>query len=128
MPKPFDSIKQASVHKDCTIRFEGRTYSVPYRFACAKVEVRGCSGSVQIIDPASGEVVKEYPRNTEALLHIDAGCYEPESGRGEDHLPSPLPLGKVARRLEEIAAEGVATRSIDFYAALADVRSRGSSP
>ena len=33
------------VHKDCTIRFEGRTYSVPYRFANKSIEVHGCKRS-----------------------------------------------------------------------------------
>jgi len=49
MPMPFDLIKQADVHKDCTVRFEGRTYSVPYRFVGGKIEVRGCSGIVQMV-------------------------------------------------------------------------------
>ena len=31
MPEPFDLIKQAPVYKDCTIRFEGKTLSVPFR-------------------------------------------------------------------------------------------------
>ncbi len=82
---------------------------------------------VQIVDPASGEAVKEYPRGTDVLLQIDADCYQEDRRRRSD-VPPPLPLGKVARRLEEIAAEGIATRSIDFYAALAEVCSRGSGP
>ncbi len=36
MPKPFDSIKSASVHTDCTIRFEGRTYSVRIALRAAR--------------------------------------------------------------------------------------------
>ena len=128
LPQPFDAIKQAPVHKDCTIRFEGRTYSVPYPFAGKKVEVRGCSGTVQIVDPKTGEILKEYPRNTEVLLHIDPDCYAPMDGSNAGEIPTPLPLGRVARRLEEIASRGVATRSIDFYAALADVQSRGAQP
>ena len=125
MPTPFDAIKQAAVHKDCTIRFEGRTYSVPYRFARKVVEVRGCSGFIEIADPSSGEIVKKYPRNTEELLHIDPACYDHDGLQGE--IPTPLPLGRMARRLDEIATTGVAIRSIDFYAALAsDIQSDGS--
>ncbi len=30
LPEPFDLIKHCDVHKDCTIRFEGRTYVVPF--------------------------------------------------------------------------------------------------
>ena len=130
MPTAFDAIKQAAVHKDCTIRFEGRTYSVPYRFAGKSVEVRGCSGFIQIVDPASGDVLKQYPRKTRELLHIDQDCYEPD-GLDElaaDFTPRPLPLGQMARRIEELAATGVATRSIDFYAAIAGQGSSSSKP
>lgn len=125
MPVPFDAIKQASVHKDCTIRFEGRTYSVPYRFAGKTVEVRGCNGFVQIADPLGGEILKEYPRKTLELLLIDTKCYEPNDEFDSLHdVPRPLPLGAMAQRLDEIAAAGVATRSIAFYAALAEAKSK----
>jgi hypothetical protein len=128
MPMPFELIKQAAVHKDCTIRFEGRTYSVPYRYCNKTVEVRGCSSVVQIIDPKTGTIVKQYPRKTRELLLIDQDCYEPEQAAAADHdTPRPLPLGRLARRLEEIAAQGVAIRSIDFYAQIAHAKSVSSA-
>lgn len=65
---------------------------------------------------SSGEIVKKYPRNTLEMLHVDPKCYERDGL--QEAVPPPLPLGRMARRLEEIAATGVATRSIDFYAAL----------
>ena len=124
LPLPFDLIKQAAVHKDCTIRFEGRTYSVPYRYANKTVEVRGCSSIVQIIDPHNGDILKQYPRQTKELLLIDQDCYEKEHIVTPEHgVPCPLPLGRMARHLEEIAAQGVATRSIDFYAQIAQAKS-----
>ena len=120
MPEPFDVIKQASVHKDCTIRFEGRTLAVPYRYAYKTVEVRGCSLQIQIVDVNTGEIVKEYPRNTKALLDIDPACYEPsEHDSTNDSTPKPIPLGTMARHIQEMAATGVVYRSIDFYEALA---------
>lgn len=133
LPIPFDLIKQADVYKDCTVRFEGRTYSVPYRFAGGKIEVRGCSGIVQMLDPKTGEVVKQYPRHTAQLLLIDQDCYELEqSGGSETQYPRPLlhplPLGKMARRIEEIASQGVAVRSIDFYAQIAAAQSSLPQP
>lgn len=130
LPMPFDLIKQAAVHKDCTIRFEGRTYSVPYRYAGKTVEVRGCNEVVQIIDPKTGVIVKQYPRKTRELLLIDQDCYEPEEQDAAPNIdtPRPLPLGKMARRFEEIAAQGVATRSIDFYAKIAQAKSASSEP
>lgn len=127
MPLPFDLIRQAAVHKDCTIRFEGRTYAVPYRFANKTVEVRGCSSVVQIIDPVGGGILLQYPRKTEELLLIDPNCYEPSIGGQRDNIPAPLPLGRMARHVEEIAAQGVATRSIDFYDAIARAKSATSS-
>ena len=122
MPEPFHLIKQAPVFKDCTIRFEGRTYAVPYRFAYKTVEVRGCSGFIQIVDPANGAIVKQFPRNTKELLLVDQDCYEPpvEESEYEDTIPRPLPLGKLARHIDQLASQGVAMRSIEFYAAIAE--------
>ena len=128
MPMPFDLIKQTVVYKDCTVRFEGRTYSVPYRFVNQLVEVRGCSGLVQIVDPKTGEVLKEHARNTKELLLIDPACYEPDPNlRAEEaKVPRPLPLGRIGRCIgrciEQIASQRVAVRSIDFYAAIATAK------
>ena len=129
MPEPFDLIKQAPVYKDCTIRFEGRTYAVPYRFAYKTVEVRGCSGFIQIVDPASGAIVKQFPRNTKKLLLVDQDCYEPPTGESDsaDTTPRPLPLGQLARHIDQLATQGVAMRSIDFYAAIAERKSAANA-
>lgn len=91
----FDAIDQVKVHKDCTIRFEGRTYSVPYRYADNTVEVRGCSGFVQIVDAVSGAIPQQYPRKTQELLLIDPACCEPIQADDSQSLdvPRPLPLG-----------------------------------
>ena len=118
LPEPFDLIRQCPVHKDCTIRFEGRTYAVPFEYAYKTVEVRGCSGLIQIVDRRTGTVVKEYPRGTRQLLLLDPACYE---GDTTDDVRRPRPLGKMARRIQELAARPVAYRSIDFYAQLAEV-------
>lgn len=129
MPEPFDLIKQASVHKDCTIRFEGRTNSVPYRFANKTVEVRGCSQIVQIVDPQNGQIIKEFPRKTVHRLLIDQDCYEPtdDGSHADCDVPRPLPLGNMAKRIEELASQGVAQRSIDFYAAIAEQKAQAAS-
>ena len=118
LPEPFDLIRTCDVHKDCTIRFEGRTYTVPFRYAYSTVEVRGCSGFIQIVDRHDGQIVKQYPRNTEELLIVDTSCYE---GEETPRVERPRPLGKMARKLEEIAAIPVQQRSIDIYAQLATV-------
>ncbi len=46
LPEPFDVAVTRPVHKDCTVRFEGRTYSVPFEYVDREVEVRGCAGRV----------------------------------------------------------------------------------
>ena len=33
LPEPFDLVKTAPVHKDCTVHFEGRSYVVPFTYA-----------------------------------------------------------------------------------------------
>lgn len=118
LPEPFDLIRTCNVHKDCTIRFEGRTYSVPFKYAYSSVEVRGCNGFIQIVDRNDGQIVKQYPRQTEQLLFVDADCY---SGLQSDEVVVPERLGRVARKLEEIAGLPVQLRSIDIYAQLSEV-------
>jgi transposase len=118
LPEPFDLIRTCAVHKDATIRFEGRTYTVPFRYAYGSVEVRGCSGFIQIVDRGDGEIVKQYPRNTEQLLLVEPDCYE---GDATERVAAPRPLGKMARKLDEIAALPVQQRSIDIYALVAEV-------
>jgi transposase len=117
-PEPFDLIRTCAVHKDCTIRFEGRTYTVPFRYAYGSVEVRGCSGFIQIVDRGDGKILRQYPRNTEQLLFVDPACYE---GDATAHIAAPRPLGKMARKLDAIAALPVQQRSIDIYALVAEV-------
>lgn len=116
LPEPFDIAVTRPVHKDCTIRFEGRTYAVPFRFAGRSVEVRGCSGRVQIL--GEGRVVTEYPRGTAERILLDPACYE---GEATDHVLPPRPLGRMGRRLQEILETPVEQRPIDLYAALAEV-------
>jgi len=118
LPEPFDTVRTAAVHKDCTVRFEGRSYVVPFAYAGREVEVRGCSGSVQVVDPGTAAVLVSYPRHTAERILIDPTCYE---GRGTDRVAPPKPLGRMARRLQEIAAMPVEKRPVDLYAALAEV-------
>jgi len=118
LPEPFDLIRTCEVYKDATIRFEGRTYTVPFRYVHSSVEVRGCSGFIQNVDRKEGQIVKQYPRKTAQLLFVDADCYR---GDSTPEVSAPRPLGRVARRLEEISAMPVQLRSIEMYAQLAEV-------
>jgi transposase len=118
LPEPFDLVKLAPVHKDCTVHFEGHSYVVPFLYAGRDVEVRGCSGSVQILDPQTAAVLVSYPRHTPERILIDPACYE---GPGTAEVIPPKPLGRMAQRLQEIAALPVQRRPVDLYAALAEV-------
>jgi transposase len=118
LPEPFDLVKTVPVHKDAVVHFEGHSYVVPFIFTGREVEVRGCSGCVQILDPKTAAVVASYPRHTPERILIDPACYE---GPGTAEVLAPKPLGRMASKLQEIAALPVERRPIDLYAALAGV-------
>jgi transposase len=116
LPEPFDLAVTRHVHKDCTVNFEGRNYSVPFRLCDRLVEVRGCACVVQVYD--GGRVVAEYPRHTPERLLIDPAHYE---GPGDERVAAPTPLGRLARKLQEILEMPVEQRPVDLYAALVEV-------
>ena len=47
LPEPFDVVVRRPVEIDCLVSFEGRRYSVPFRFVGQEVEVRGLAESVR---------------------------------------------------------------------------------
>lgn len=118
LPEPFDLVRTTLVAHDCRVAFEGRQYGVPFRFVGLPMEVRGCAGRVQIVDPRTAEVILTYPRHTRERILIAPGIYD---GPEDPRVARPTPLGRMGRRLEELAQEGVEHRSIDLYAALAGV-------
>jgi hypothetical protein len=89
---------------------------VPFQYAGRSVEVRGCSGRVQIA--CDGEILREYPRHTDRLVLIDPSCYE---GEATERVLAPAPLGRMGRKLAELYAMPVEQRPLDLYAALAEV-------
>ena len=101
---------------DGLVAFEGRQYSVPFGFVRREVEVRGVAGRVQIWK--DGAVIAEHPRGGAALIAIDDTHYDGES---TERVIAPPPLGRMGRRMQEIAATAVPHRSIDLYARLAEV-------
>ena len=116
LPEPFDIVVRRPVGMDCMVNFEGRQYSAPFRFVGQEVEVRGLAGRVQILK--DNAVIAVHARSTDALILRDEAHYE-----GEDtaRVRAPMPLGKMGRRLQEIAASNVQHRSIELYARLAEV-------
>jgi transposase len=116
LPEPFDRVAQRPVSHDALVSFEGRSYSVPFRFIGQTVEVRGCAGAVQVW--AAGQVVSEHPRRTPQRILVDPRHYEGES---TERVLAPSPLGRMGRRMQEIWAMPPERRPIDQYAAYAEV-------
>lgn len=116
LPEPFDIALTRRVAEDCTVAFEGRRYSVPFRLVGKTVEVRGCSGIVQIL--AEAAVCAEHERHTERLLVLEPAHFEGEATG--DVLP-PVPLGRMGRKIQEIAELAPERRPLDLYAELAEV-------
>lgn len=116
LPLAFDVALTRTVQKDCTISFEGRTYSVPFVLCGLRVEVRGCAELVQVLH--EGQVMAEHPRHSRVRLLLNPTHYE---GPGDDRVAPPVPLGKMGQRLQEILVQPVEQRPVDLYAALAEV-------
>ena len=116
LPEPFELALTRTVQRDCTIHFEGRVYSVPFRLCGLAVEVRGCGGVVQVWH--DGQVVAEHPRRTPERLLLDPSHYE---GEADERVIPPVPLGRMGQRLQEILEMPVEQRPLDLYAALAEV-------
>jgi transposase len=115
LPEPFDLVANRRVDLDATVRFEGRTYSVPFAWTGQEVELRGCARSVQVW--AEGRLVAEHARRTRERILIDPRHYE---GPSTDRVVAPVPLGRMGRRLLALAAIAPERRPIDYYAALAE--------
>lgn len=116
LPEPFDIVVQRQVAPDCTVRFEGRSYSVPFHLIGRSVEVRGCAGIVQMF--ADGAIVATHPRGTPERLLIEPEHFE---GNATERVLPPPPLGRMGQRLQQIAAMPPEARPLDLYAALAEV-------
>jgi transposase len=116
LPEPFDDVGLRRVGIDGLVAFEGRQYSVPFAHVGERVEVRGCARTVQILK--NGRIIATHPRHTPARLVIDPAHYE---GPSTARVLAPAPLGRMGAKIMQLAAAPVAHRSIEFYAALAEV-------
>jgi transposase len=115
-PEPFDLVAARRVGRDALVAFEGRQYSVLFRLAGETVEVRGVAGAVQVLKDCA--IVASHPRGTERRIVIDQRHYD---GPSTERVIAPPPLGRMGARIQELATLPVARRSIDLYAALAEV-------
>jgi transposase len=119
VPDLFDTVVERPVQRDCLVCFESRQYSVPYAHCGSTVQVRGLVDTVEIRSLESGAVIKRWPRHTAAKLLVDPTDYDDTGLDGP--VPPPLPLGAMGQRLTELGSDGVERRSIEIYAALADI-------
>ena len=114
--EPFDIAVSRPVGRDGLVAFEGRQYSVPFRLVGETVEVRGIAGAVQVLKDCA--IVACHPRGTERRLVIDQCHYD---GPSSERVIAPPPPGRMGARIQELATMPVARRSIDLYAALAEL-------
>jgi hypothetical protein len=57
------------------------------------------------------------------LVQIDPSCYEPSQSEEDNPFsPKPLPLGAIARHVQELASQGAPRRSIEYYESLATIK------
>ena len=132
--EPFDCVVARRVSRDCLVSFEGRRYSVPFRWVGRMVEVRGVARHVVVL--AEGREVARHERHTARQLLLSNEHYEGESTSG---VRAPTPLGARAR-LQLSAhlpagfpAPAQVVRPLDAYAAMVDeamhssAQRRGSS-
>jgi transposase len=115
LPEPFDIAVTRTVADDCTVGFEGRRYSVPFQLLGRRVNVHGCNRVVQVWD--DGRVIAEHPRHGRERIVLDPAHYD---GQSTSDVIAPTPLGRMGRRLAEIAAMAPQRRPLDLYAALAE--------
>jgi transposase len=126
LPEPFDVQVLREVGRDCLVAFEGRRYSVPYRWAKRTVQVRGCAATVEIW--GEGKRLCVFPRKTDCRLLVDQSHYE---ATGEDGVHAPVPLGKIGRQIVVPRSWEIADaprRSIDRYEEIVGPARRGTAP
>ena len=92
MPEPFDIAVTRRVGTDCTVAFEGRTYSVPFALVGRRVEVRVCARHVQVL--AGADIVAAHPRATAHRIVLNPGHFQGDSA---EPVIAPAPWGAWAR-------------------------------
>jgi transposase len=122
---PFDVVVSRRVSRDCLVSFEGRRYSVPFRWVGRQVEVLGTLRHVVV--RAEGEEVARHLRGTRSTLVLDEGHFEGESTAD---VLRPTPLGHRARlQMAGIGAYGerwplpdpeAVARPVELYAQLVE--------
>ena len=92
LAEPFDVVVARRVSRDCLIAFEGRRYSVPFRWVGRTVEVLGTAQHVVI--QAENREVARHPRHTARRLVLEPTHYD---GPSTPTVLAPPPIGRRGR-------------------------------
>jgi transposase len=115
--EPFDVIVARRVQRDGLLSFEGRQYSVPFRWIGRDVEVIGTAQHVVI--RGDGRELARHLRHTAARVLVDQAHYD---GPSTAAVLAPTPLGAKARAqlAARLPAPQRVARPLETYAALVD--------
>jgi transposase len=112
--EPFDCVVARRVTRDGLVSFEGRRYSVPFRWVTRQVEVRGTAQHVVVL--AAGREIARHPRHTARRLVLESAHYD---GPSTPTVRAPTPLGRRARlQLAGLPAPATVVRPLTAYVAL----------
>lgn len=119
LSEPFDVVVARRVARDCLVCFEGRRYSVPFRWVGRTVEVLGTAQHVVI--QAEGHEVARHPRHTARRLVIDPAHYD---GPATARVLAPPPIGRRGRQQlapwEGLPDPAAVARPLTAYVALVE--------
>lgn len=119
LTEPFDVVVARRVARDCLVAFEGRRYSVPFRWVGHTVEVLGTAQHVVI--QAGGREVARHPRHTARRLVLDQAHYD---GPSTARVLAPPPVGRRGRlqlaHWEGLPDPAAVARPLTAYIALVE--------
>ena len=120
LTEPFDVVVARRVTRDCLVAFEGRRYSVPFRWVGHTVEVLGTAQHVVL--QAGGHEVARHPRHTARRLVLEPTHYDGESTRS---VLAPPPIGRrgrlqLAHTWEGLPEPAAVARPLTAYIALVE--------
>jgi transposase len=123
LAEPFDVVVARRVSRDCLVHFEGRQYSVPFRWVGHSVEVLGTAQHV-VIQAGGGEVAR-HARHTAQRLVLEPTHYD---GPSTATVLAPPPLGRRGRQQlahwAGLPAPAAVARPLTAYIALVEEAAR----
>lgn len=84
LPRPFDVVVSRRVAQDCTVRFEGRTYSVPFALVGQEVEIYGYAGEIDLLSKVRGELASCGITHDTTFVILELAVRYAQKGRADD--------------------------------------------